>query len=138
MDPLADVADVVAIWRALSSAETEVAIARIMQASRMLRRRVQQVTGSSLETLLAGGTFTSEDVADVVAEMVFRAMTQPGFVRQESVTVDDGSRSRTFDASVSGRGAMFATDEEITGLVGDWSRNDSGAFTVVPGDPVWT
>ena len=104
-----------------------------MQASRMLRRRVLQVTGSTLDTLLTGGSFTSEDVADLVVEMVFRAMTQPGFVRQESVTVDDGSRSRTYDASVSGRGALFITDDEICALVGDWSRNDTGAFSVTPG-----
>ena len=138
MEPFAIPDDVQAIWRPLTDAERQVAFARIDQASRLIRRKVLQITGTALDALITAGTIGADDVKDVVAEMVLRTFTLTAYVRQESVAVDDGSRSQTFDSAVSGKGGVFVTDDELDDLLGIIGRRDSGAFTVVPGDPVWT
>jgi PIN domain nuclease of toxin-antitoxin system len=127
MDPFADPSDVAAIWRPLTDAESVVVAARIMQASRLLRRKVQQFTGSSLDALIAGGPITAADVTDVVADMVHRALTMKPFVKQQSTTVDDATISVTFDSSVSDQGGVFITDEEVFDLLGPVR---SGAFEI--------
>lgn len=136
--PYADAQDVAAIWRPLSAAETVVVEARIMMASRYLARRVRQSVGSSLDDLVDAGSLDMDDVRDLVAEMVLRAVSRPGYLRQEMTTVDDGSISRTYDASVSDKAGVFVTDAELADLLGPVGKPGSGAFTIVPGDPAWT
>lgn len=131
--------DVAAIWRPLTTAEEGVVTARLAQASRIVTREVQRVTGVSVDGLILAGELTADDVKDVVVDMVYRLVSIPGFVRQESVTVDDGSRSFTYDASVS-KGGLFLSDDELSLLTGGSS---GAAFTVIPGDdpvgevPLW-
>lgn len=138
MDPFADPSDVEDIWRPLSDAETVLVASRIMQASRMVRREVPLVGGLTVDQRITAGTLTAGDVKDVVAEMVLRVMSIPQYVRQESVTVDDGSRSRTYDASVSGAGGMFITDKELRSLSGRRGTRQK-AFTIYPGPGLsWT
>jgi len=138
MDPFAEASDVAAIWRPLTDAEVSVATARIDQASRLVRRKVREITGTTLDALITAGTLTVDDVKDVVTEMVLRTFTLGAYVKQQSVSVDDGSTSNTIDSSVSGKGGIYLLDDELSALVGSVGRLNSGAFTIVPGDPVWT
>ena len=120
--PLAGISDVEAIWRPLTDAETVVCSTRIDQASRLLRRRVQQLGGGSIDDLVTAGSLTAGDVADVVAEIVKRAMSMPGYVKQQSITIDAATKSTTFDNVVSGRGGVFITDDEVYELLGPMVR----------------
>lgn len=127
MEPFAAPDDVAAIWRPLSLTERGVVAARIDQASRLLRRKATQLSGVSLDALITSGALTAGDVSDVVAEMVKRAMTMPGFVKQQSTTVEDVTKSVTFDSSVSGRGGIYVTDGELFDLLGPVR---TGAFEI--------
>ena len=71
-DPLASVEDVEEAWRTLTADEQSRASALIARASRKIRAR-----WSDVDDRISAGTLTAEDVADVVAEMVQTAMTQP-------------------------------------------------------------
>lgn len=138
MEPFADPGDVQAIWRPLTDAEWQIVYTRIESASRLVRRKVLRATRVSLDTLIANGTVDAGSVKDLVVEMVLRVMTIPALVRQESVAVDDGSRSRTYAASVSERSGLYVTDVELTDLVGGAGARQR-AFTIYPGPgPSWT
>lgn len=127
MDPFADPSDVEAIWRPLTDAESIVVASRIMQASRLLRRKVLQLVGVSLDDLIVSGPITAADVTDVVADVVHRALTMKPFVKQQSTTVDDATISMTFDSSVSDQGGVFITEAEVFDLLGPVR---SGAFEI--------
>ena len=131
--PYATAQDVADIWRPLTSNETTVVESRIMSASRLVARRVRQQTGADLDGLITAGSIDYDDVKDIVVEMAFRAVSRPGFTRQESVTVDDGTISRTIDASVSGKSGVFITDDELATLLVAWGTPDTGAFSIAPG-----
>lgn len=131
--PYADVQDVASIWRPLTDAEVIVVAARIMMASRLVARKVRQLTGSSLDDLVDAGSIDADDVRDLVAEVTLRAVSRPGFVRQEMETVDDGSVSRTYDQSVSDKSGVFVTDDEMADLLVTWGVPETGAFSVTPG-----
>lgn len=132
MDPFATPGDIEAIWRPLTDAETGKAVARIEQASRLVRREVPLVKGLTVDQRITAGTLTVDDVRDVVSEMVLRTFTLTPYVRQQSVAVDDGSKSNTFDSSVSDKGGVYLTEAELRTLSG---RRSSGgrAFTIIPG-----
>lgn len=131
--PYATPQDVADIWHPLSEAETVVVTARIASASRLLARKVLGQTGTRLDDLITAGSVDGEDARDLVAEMAFRAASRPGFIRQESVTVDDGTVARTIDASVSGKSGVFVTDDELATLLSAWGVPDTGAFSIAPG-----
>lgn len=134
MDPFADPSDIAPVWRPLTDAEMVNAYARIDQASRLVRRKVREVTGNSLDDLITAELLTADDVRDVVTEMVLRTFTLDAYVKQQSVAVDDASRSSTVDSSVSGKGGIYLLDHELDSLIGIVGRLDSGAFSITPGD----
>lgn len=129
MDPFATPSDVEAIWRPLTPNEEMLAYNRAMQASRLIRREVPLVKGLTVDQRITAGTLTADDVKDVAAEMVKRTFTLPEFVRQQSVSVDDGSQSNTIDSSVSDKGGVFLTDAELQTLSG---RRGGRKATTVP------
>jgi hypothetical protein len=129
MASYAEPSDLAAIWRPLTADETEIAFNRLEQASRKIRREIGPVGGLSIDQRIAAGLLDIDDVKDVAVEMVRRVMSIPGYIRQQSVTVDDATKSLTFDGSVSG-GVMFIDDEERRSLMG---RPTMGAFTITPG-----
>src|SRR5664279_3645464 len=129
MDPFAIPADVEAIWRPLSDAEKVVAAARINQASRKIRREVIPIDGLTIDGRIEAGFLGADDVKDVVVEMVKRVMMSPGYIRQQSITIDGDSKSQTFDGSVS-TGQMFITESEMRILM--FGAPSFGAFTITP------
>lgn len=126
MEPFATPDDLENIWRPLTLAERAVATARIAQASRKIRREILGV-----DARIDAGTLDSEDVKDITVEMVKRVMAVPSYIRQQSITVDDATKSTTFDSTVSG-GRLFITDEERGILIGT-APGSSGAFEIVLG-----
>jgi hypothetical protein len=130
MDPYAIPADLEAIWRPLSAAETTVAVARIAQASRKIRGDVPLVDGLTVDQRIGLGFLDVELVKDVVVEMVRRVMLMGDYVRQQSVTVDDATKSSTYDVGVSS-GVMFIADTEMGTLTGRVVL--SGAFEIALG-----
>lgn len=128
MNPFAEPSDLAAIWRPLSAEEIPVAIARLDQASRKIRREIPPIDGKTLDERIAAGLLTPDDVKDVAVEMVKRVMALPSYIRQQSVTVDDATKSQTVDSSVSS-GVMFIAPEERASLMG---RPTMGAFTITP------
>ena len=133
MEPFATPGDVEAIWRPLSDAEVVNALARIDSASRLVRRKVREATGGTLDDLITAGTLTADDVKDVVVEMVLRTFKLTQYTRQGSVSVDDGSISNTIDSSVSGKGGIYLLDYELDTLIGTAATVSGGAFEIVLG-----
>lgn len=127
MAVFADFTDVAAIWRPLTDTEISVVIARIEQASQQVRDIVPTV-----DARIAAGSLSADTVRFVVRDMVFRLVSHDMFVRQQSVTVDDGSKSVTFDAAVS-KGEMFITESELAALLGASSAVYGSAFEIALG-----
>ena len=132
MPPFADVADVEAIWRTVTSDEAGTIIARIDLASQMVRDEIPLVGGLTVDERVASGDLSDATVRRVVVSMVHRVVSVPGYVRQRSVTVDDGTESVTYDTTVSS-GEMFITDREFAALTGRRGRTGQRAFTITPG-----
>jgi hypothetical protein len=126
MAPFADASDVEAIWRPLSDLDRVMVLARIDSASRMVREQVPDV-----DSRIAAGSLDADTVRDVVVGMVERVVAVGRFVRQESVAVDDGSKSRTYSTSVA-EGEMFISASELARLRLTSARR-SRAFTIYPG-----
>lgn len=80
-EPLAEPADVEALWRPLSDDEATVATRLLRIASRIVRTRYPDV-----DDRIAAATLAAEDVADVVAMMVKRAMQAPAADGVESAS----------------------------------------------------
>lgn len=133
MEPFATPGDVEAIWRPLTDAEQTIADARIESASRLVRRKVREATGTALDDMITAGSLTADDVKDVVVEMVLRTFQLSGYVRQGSVAVDDASKSNTIDSSVSGKGGIYLLDYELESLIGTAVTVTGGAFEIVLG-----
>ena len=137
LPPFADVADVTAIWRDVTDAESNVIAARIEQASQQVRDEVPLVGGLTVDERIESGALSESSVRRVVVAMVHRVVSIPAYARQQSVTVDDGTMSTTFDSSVSG-GEMFITEREYATLISR-RRLRQRAFTITPGPgPSWT
>jgi len=130
MDPFAIPEDLEAIWRPLTAAETVVAVGRIAQASRKVRGDVPLVDGLTIDQRIDQGFLEIDLVKDVVVEMVRRVMAMGDYVHQQSVTVDDATKSATYDAGVSS-GVMFIADTEMGTLTGRIVL--SGAFEIALG-----
>src|SRR6476660_9490005 len=126
MEPFATAGDVEAIWRTLTDQDTVRVLARIEQASRMVREQVPDV-----DARIAAGTLNPATVRDVVVDMVERVVATDRFVRQGSVAVDDGSESRTYVSSVAD-GELFISPAQLLRLQGR-SVARSRAFTIYPG-----
>lgn len=130
LPPFADVQDVVSIWRPVTDAEANVIGARIDQASQQVRDEVPLVGGLTIDQRIESGDLSWGTVSRVVVAMVHRVVSIPAYARQQSVTVDDGTMSTTFDSSVSS-GEMFITEREYASLIGR-RRTRQRAFTIIP------
>lgn len=109
----------------------------IAEASQMVRDDVPLVGGLDVDQRIASGSLSAATVRAVVVAMVDRVVSVPSYVRQQSVTVDDGSQSFTYDSTVSG-GEMFISDREMQRLMGRAAKRQR-AFTITPGPgPIWT
>jgi hypothetical protein len=127
----ADYTDVQGIWRTLTDDEIIRVTARIAEASQMVRDEVPLVNGLDVDERILAGTLSAATVRNVVVSMVERVVVPARFVRQESSTVDDGSESRTIDASVSS-GEMFISSNELRRLMGRRVVGRQVAFMVNP------
>ncbi len=141
MDPFADYEDVQGIWRTLTDDEIITVTARIGEASQMIRDEVPLINGLDVDeriTLASNetGYLNPATVRNVVVSMVERVVVPARFVRQESSTVDDGSESRTIDASVSS-GEMFISPMELRRLMGRRVVGRQVAFMVNPMSGSW-
>lgn len=132
LPPFADATDVVAIWREPTADEAARLDGLIDQASQTVRDEVPLVGGLSVDERIADGSLSDLTVRRIVVAMVHRVVAVPQFVRQQSTTVDDGTESMTFDASVSS-GEMHLTDREFAVLTGRRGRSGQRAFTITPG-----
>lgn len=105
-DPLATTDDLEDLWRSLSDSETTVATALLRVASRVVRARYSDVDARILSESL-----DAQDVADVVALMVKRAMLSPAAdgVEQQSQTAGPFGITNKY-ANV--EGSVYMTAEE--------------------------
>lgn len=106
MAALATTTDVENVWRPLSAAETTVATALLRVASRVVRARYADV-----DDRIAAGSLDKQDVADVVALMVKRAMLSPAAdgVEQQSQTAGPFGISNKY---ANAEGNVYLTAEE--------------------------
>lgn len=137
MLPFAEYTDVQNIWRTLTDDEVVAVTARIAEASQMVRDEVPLINGFDVDERVTAGSLKPETVRNVVVSMVERVVVPGRFVRQESVMVDDASRSRTIDASVSS-GEMFISANELRRLMGRRVVGRQVAFMVNPMSGSWT
>jgi len=126
MDPWAYPADLEAIWRVLTDAETAQVAARIGQASQLIIDTVPEVGGLTVPQRLAAGTLSAVTVRDIVVAMVHRVMLNPGALRTEQT----GPFAVTMDSLISS-GEMQITRRELARLIG--RRSSAFAFTIAPG-----
>ena len=117
LTPYAIPEDLEVIWRPLTAAEKVVATARIAQASRKVRGDVPLVDGYTIDQRIGLGFLDPAMVTDVVVEMVKRVMVAGDYIRQRSITVDDATKSETFDVATSA-GVMFIAPTEMGTLTG--------------------
>lgn len=110
--PFASPSDVEAIWRPLSDAETVQAAGLLSEASQVILE-IPQVAARVVAGLVADVTLKS-----VTARMALRVLLNPMRLSQFSNTVDDVSRSGTYEAGVVPSGELMVTPYEFDRLMG--------------------
>lgn len=94
-------------WRPLTDAESSVATAKLDDARVMLLAMVPSIPARVADQTLDGAL-----VVQVQVEMVLRVLKNPGGVRQQTLSVDDATRSWTLDNAISA-GSLYVTDSEL-------------------------
>jgi|GEM_PF-6447766 len=120
------VGDVEAHWRPLSAAELITAQSWLDMAWRILL-----VDSPGIQARIDADTVDVDLVIDILAEAVARKGKNADGKRQESVTIDDATRSWTLDASISA-GELFFTPDELRRLLGEGGRRRVSIFSVMP------
>lgn len=120
--PFAAPSDVEAIWRPLSDAETVQAAGLLIEASQVVLE-IPQVAARVVAGLVADVTLKS-----VTARMALRVLLNPQRLSQFSNTVDDVSRSGTYEAGLVPSGELMVSPYEFDRLMGRVGL--AGAFTV--------
>lgn len=120
--PFAAPSDVEAIWRPLSDAETVQAAGLLNEASNVILE-IPQVASRVTAGLVSDATLRS-----VVVRMVLRVLLNPQRLSQFSNTVDDVSRSGTFEAGLVPAGELVVSPNEFDRLMGRVGL--AGAFTI--------
>lgn len=110
--PFASPSDVEAIWRPLTDAETVQAAGLLNEASQVILE-IPQVAARVVAGLVADVTLRS-----VTARMALRVLLNPMRLTQFSNTVDDVSRSGTYEAGVVPSGELMVTPNELDRLMG--------------------
>lgn len=90
MADLAEVSDVVAAWRPLTTDETTRATYLLGRASRKVRRRWPDV-----DDRIDSGDLDADDVVDVVVELVLTVLAGPPVPGAKSWSVTSGQESRS-------------------------------------------
>ena len=119
----ADPADVEAIWRTLTSDETTRAAALLDEASQIITE-IPAVAARITAGLVADATLRS-----VCARMVVRVMLNPQRLTQFSVTVEDVSRSGTYESGLVPAGELAVSPSELDRLLGRVAA--AAAFSVL-------
>lgn len=107
MADLAQVSDVVAAWRPLTTDETTRATYLLERASRKVRRRWPDV-----DDRITASTLDADDVAEVVVALVVSVLNGPPVPGAKSWSVSSGSESRSVTLAELVR-AMVFTDEMV-------------------------
>lgn len=121
--PFAGPSDVEAIWRPLSDDESGRAANLLVEASGIVLE-IPAVAARVTAGLVADATLKS-----VVSRMVVRVMLNPRRLSQFSDTVDDVSRSGTFESGLVPAGELAVSPGELDRLLGRVAA--AGAFTVL-------
>lgn len=130
MADLAQVSDVVAAWRPLTTDETTRATYLLERASRKVRRRWPDV-----DDRITASTLDADDVAEVVVALVVSVLNGPPVPGAKSWSVSSGSESRSVTLAELVR-AMAFTDEMVEvfeGRVG--AVVPQGSFPCAPAWP---
>ena len=116
-DPLAVPADIAAVWRPLTTDETQAATGLISQASAMLRMRAP---GIDARIAADDDGVVGDAVKAAVVNAVKRVLTNPEAMRQFQNSETTGpftdQKGGTFDDSVA-TGALYFTGADLFGLV---------------------
>lgn len=120
-------ADIVSRWRPLTSTEQPVALTRLDDAWRKLKRDVD-----NLELRMAGDEDLTADVKRVLADAVIRVLQglERNGLRKGAVGIDDATSSWEVDAAI--RYGLYFTDEELADLSETGRRRRPRAFSVMP------
>lgn len=119
------VSDIEDRWRPLTGQDAVTAASWLDDAWAML-----QVDSPGIIERLASGATSIELAVATLAEAVARKGKNADGKRQQSITVDDATRSWTLDASVAA-GELFFTDAELRRL-GGLGRRRGKAFSLMP------
>lgn len=107
------ISDVATRWRPLTSAETITVTVWLDDAWEMLR-----VDSPGIEARMVSGAVTPALVVATLSEAVARKGRNADGKRQESITIDDATRSWTLDSAVSA-GELYFTESELRRLSGE-------------------
>ena len=124
--PFADPSDVEAVWRPLTSDELSRAANLLDEASQIIME-IPMVAARITAGLVADATLKS-----VAVRMVVRVLLNPQRLSQFSVTVEDVTRSGTYESGLVPAGELVVSPGELDRLLGRVGA--AGAFTVVDPD----
>jgi hypothetical protein len=128
--------DVVDIWAdapAMTPGLETLLARRIEEAESVVSDEVGLIAGLTIDERVEAGSLPAKTVKQVVVAMVHRVVSVPGYVRQYSRSVDDGSESYTIDSSVSS-GELHVSASELRRLSGTGRRRSRyRAYTITPG-----
>lgn len=120
----ATIDDVEARWRSLTTAEAVTAQVLLDYAWAVIVSTVTDV-----EDRIDDETLDAKIVTFVIVTAVMRVMKNPDGLRQHTVSLDDGSETRTWNNSTV-TDALYFTPEELAQLATTSER--AGAFTIRP------
>lgn len=124
--PFATSDDVAGVWRAIRTDEIGLVDNLLDDASAMV------LEYPAVVTRIAAGTLSAATLKDVVKHMVKRVMLNPTGLRQFSATVDDATKSGTYDSGIA-TGQLTITGLELDRLLGIVpADSQAGAFTIRP------
>ena len=118
--------DVAGIWRPLTDDEASQVEHLIDDASAMI------LEIPAVAVRIEAGTLSAATLSTVTKHMVRRVMVNPAGLRQFSTTVDDATKSGTYDVTMAS-GQLYISDVELDRLLGrDTAGTQDGAFSIRP------
>lgn len=124
--PFATSDDVAGVWRAIRDDELSLVDNLLDDASAMV------LEYPAVVARIESGALTAATLRYVVKHMVQRVMLNPQGLRQFSATVDDATKSGTYDSTIA-TGQLTISGSELDRLLGIVpAGSQSGAFTIRP------
>lgn len=120
--PFAGPSDVEAVWRTLTDDETVRAMPLLSEASLVI------LEISAVAARVSAGLVADATLRSVCARMVARVLLNPQRLSQFATTVDDVSRSGTYESGLVPSGELVVSPGELDRLLGRVAA--PGAFTV--------